>query len=199
MLASNLPHVDLVMQDEVDGVLDRTHFGTVPSRPFGFVGFGMRALVEIVPVMAQVMMQNPSVRADTRLEGEGDLVESVEHRGMKSIEVLMMVVDRRDEHTEQDERNEAGRGNCVANRGGGGGDCGIERQEMDRETRQHESDGSPIGLVSQDRAFVRWSARISRLSGGVHSGRCSGVVSIDKYPFWSDFWALGSHEKIRRS
>jgi hypothetical protein len=95
--AADFKDVDLVIEDEVSRVLDHPHLRTVFPGPLRLVGFRMRALIQVVPVVSQVVVKNPTVRPDPRLHRKRDVIHPIEPRGVKRIEVLMVMINRRHE------------------------------------------------------------------------------------------------------
>lgn len=98
------------MQQQVDRVFDPAHLRSITSRPFRFIRLEMRALIEIVDVVSEIVMEHPGVGRDTGLERQGNVVNAVHPQRLKSVEMLVMVVDRRNEHTGDSKWDDTQRG-----------------------------------------------------------------------------------------
>ena len=94
-------------------------------------------------------MQHPGIGGDTALQGQHQVVESVEPTGSKGVDVLMVVVDGSDEHAGHYQRDDAGEADQRCRQGPEG--------QAQRENRQCVGDGTAVGLVLQDGAQAIWA------------------------------------------
>ena len=110
--------------------------------PVGLIGLIVRWLPQVVNVMPEVVMEHPGIRPDAGLHGQHQVVEPVQPRGAKRVEVLMVVVDGGHKHAEHGQRNDADRADQ-------GRRHGPENQVEDQDP-QHVGDGAPVGLVLEE-------------------------------------------------
>ena len=94
----------LVTQQEVERVLDAPHLGAVRARPRRLVGLLVRPLLQVVRVVAEVVMEHPRVGRDAGLEREHDVVDAIRGGRAEGVQVLVVVVDRRDEEARERQR-----------------------------------------------------------------------------------------------
>ena len=133
-------NVDLMMQEQVDRVLDPTHLRSVASRPFRFVEFDMGALIEIVDVVPQIVMKNPTKRRYSGLERQADLEDSVHPVGTEGIEMLVVMIDRGDKYAANGKRENEKRCNPGRRK--------KEYRRMHAQHRVHIGYRSSIGFVA---------------------------------------------------
>ena len=136
----------------------------VAARPLRFVGLRVRALVQVVDVVAHVVVEHPGVGRDAGLQREHQVVDPIQDRRAEGVQVLVVVVDRRDEHADQPERDDAERRDPDRRQ--------EEDERVEREHRVDVGDGSPVGAVLEEATARR--PNIDRRSGQRRRTRSGG-------------------------
>ena len=125
----------------MNGVLKASHLRAVFSHPMRLIGPLVRRLIEIVDVVAEIVMQHPTIGSNTRLQGKSQIVEAIKPRGAKRIDMLMVVIDGGDEHAKKHKRKDTQRADQRSRQR-------PEHQTNDQ-NRHHIRNRTAIGFVSK--------------------------------------------------